>query len=337
MRAALWTDDHQLTIADIPEPTAGQDETLLRVDACGICGTDLHFYRGELNSVPGSVPGHEMAGRVVESAAHSAGTLVAIEPVMGCGRCGGCRGGFPHHCTQMRLLGISAPGGLQELTTAPDANVYPVADGVDASIASLAEPLAVAVRGFHLAELKLGSKVLVIGAGTIGLLSVLLARRMATEVAVTARYPQQQEIAKAFGATNVFEPGSKEVRAWAKDARPDVVIETVGGQADTLADAIFSVRPGGVVVGLGVFGKRTPIPAFRLVNEEIQLRGAVMYGRSGEGSEFGAAVAMLPELQGQLRLLLGQAFRLEQANEAFAAALDKRSGLVKVTIAPGQD
>ncbi len=334
MRAATWTDDNRLTLSDLPAPERGPAETLVRVEACGICGSDLHLYRGELKPFPGSAPGHEIAGTVVESSTFEPGTLVAIEPTLGCGGCGQCRGGAPHRCDSLRLMGMTAPGGLQELVAAPDTHIYPVPGGVDATVASLAEPLAVAVRGINMAELKLGSCVLVLGAGTIGLLSVLLAKRVAAEVAITARYPHQAEIARAFGATQVLEPGSKDLRAWAKEARPDVVIETVGGHADTLAEAVYNVRPGGIVVVLGVFSSRPQIPAFRLVNEEVQLRGAVMYGRSGEGSEFGAAVTLLPELQDQLRAILSTPFPLEQANDAFQTALDKTSGSLKVTVSP---
>lgn len=338
MRAATWTTEstRRLALSDLAEPERPAGHSTIRVEACGLCGTDLHLYRGNLTPVPGSVPGHELAGVVTASDTFAPGTLVAIEPVIGCRQCAPCRGGTPHHCTSLQVLGISAPGGLQEFLVVPDANVYPVADGVSAEVATLAEPLAVAVRGVHLADLNFGSRVLVLGSGAIGLLTLLLARRTATEVAITARYPQQREMALAFGATQVFEPGSKELRAWAKEARPDVVLETVGGESNTLTEAIFSVRPGGIIVALGIFSMRPEIPAFRLVNEGIQLRGAVMYGRVGESSEFGAAVALLPELQDQLKKLIVTPFPLAQVNEAFEAAADKQRGTLKVTVAPNQ-
>ncbi|MCC7365049.1 MAG: alcohol dehydrogenase catalytic domain-containing protein [Dehalococcoidia bacterium] len=334
MRAAAWTEDNRLRVTDAPEPVRKPGTTTVRVDACGICGTDLHFFRGELKAMPGSVPGHEMAGTVVESDVHAPGTLVAVEPLVGCGTCAPCRGGWPQRCTAMQLLGISAPGGLQELVLAPDANVYPVPAGTDPRVVSLAEPLAVAVRGVHLAEAPLGSRGLVVGSGTIGLMSLLLLRRTCTAVAATARYPHQKALAEAFGATHVFEPGSAELRAWARQTPPDVVVETVGGHGETLVEALHSVRAGGTVVVLGVFSGRPAIPAFRLVNEEIRVVGSVMYGRAGNHSEFGAAVALLPEVQGQLLQLNQGRFPLEQANEAFEAAVNKQSGYHKVTVRP---
>jgi threonine dehydrogenase-like Zn-dependent dehydrogenase len=259
---------------------------------------------------------------------------VAIEPVQGCLACNPCRGGNPHRCTSLRLLGISAPGGLCEQMAVPARHVFPLPEGVDPAIGSLAEPLAVAVRGVHLADLPLGSRAIVLGAGTIGLLSLMLLRRYCSEVAITARYPHQREAALALGATAVFEPGSKDLRAWAKAHQPDAVLETVGGHADTLTEGIFNVRAGGAVVALGVFTGRPAIPAFRLVNDEVRLIGSVMYGRSGNNAEFGVAVGLLADYKDDLRRFQSASFPLAQVTDAFEAAGDKTRNVLKVAVLP---
>lgn len=334
MRAAAWTGSRTLAVGQTPEPSPGPGEVLVRVESCGICGTDLHFVRGEFPPTEGNIPGHEIAGTVVAGDGFAPGTAVAVEPILSCLHCPACRGGTPHRCSSLKLMGISAPGGMREFIVAPAANVYPLPEGIDPRLGSMAEPLAVCVRGVHLAELPLGARVLVLGAGTIGLVTLLLLRETATEVAITARYPQQRDIAFKLGAAAVFEPGSREVRNWAKDHPPDVVMETVGGTADTLAEAVRCVRGSGTVVVLGVFVGRAEINAFKLVNEEVRIVGSVMYGRAGHQSEFGIGVQKLTRYRAELAALQTHTFPLAQANEAFQTALDKTSGALKVTVRP---
>lgn len=334
MRAATWTGDHRLAIASIATPEPAPGRTLVRVHGCGICGTDLHLFRGEFMPAPGSVPGHEIAGVVEASDTLPTGTPVAVEPTMVCMSCPTCREGVPNRCANLRLLGISANGGAAEFVSVPSANVHPLPAGIDPVLGSLAEPLAVAVRGVHLANQPLGGRAIVLGAGTIGLMTLLVLRATFREVAVTGRYPHQRELALKLGATAAFEPGSKDLRAWAKDHPADVVFETVGGHADTLAEAMTTVRGGGTVVALGVFTGDTAIPGLRLVNEEIRLIGSVMYGRAGQAAEFGIATNMLASLRDDLPLLQTATFPLERANDAFEAASDKSRLTTKVTILP---
>ncbi|MBI5947357.1 MAG: alcohol dehydrogenase catalytic domain-containing protein [Chloroflexi bacterium] len=334
MLAAVWNADRTLAVTDLPEPEPGPGETLIRVEACGICGTDLHFFRGELPPRPGLAPGHEFAGTVVSGGQFAPGTPVAVEPIQVCGACSQCRSGNPQRCAALKFIGLGLPGGLQQMVAVPSGSVYALPDGVDPLHGSLAEPLAVAVRGVHLAELPLGARVLVLGGGTIGLMATLLLRDVAAEVAVTARYAQQASLALSLGASAVFEPGSSDLHDWARERRPDAVIETVGGAADTLNEAIMAVRPGGTVVALGVFTGPTAIPAFKLVNQEVRLVGSIIYGRQGDESEFGIAVRRLARYRADLPLLQSHTFALGDVNDAFSTAANKSSGAVKVTIRP---
>lgn len=336
MRAMVWTGESGLSSVHLPDPSSGVNETIVRVQACGICGTDPHLFHGSLKPERGMVPGHEIAGIVEEGSSLPLGTLVAVEPLVACLVCDSCRAGQPQLCISLSLIGISRPGGLQERVKVPDENLYPLPPGVGPELGSLAEPLAVCVRAVNLAQIAVGSRVLILGAGTIGLMTLLLAREIASEVAISGRYLHQREVALRLGASAVFEVDSPELRSWSKAHKPDIVFETVGGTASTLSDSIYAVRAGGTVVVLGVFTGRPTIPAFRLVNDEIRLIGSVMYGRSGRFSEFSAAVSSLKKYSNELLSFHSGRFPLDEANEAFIAAGDKANGSLKVLIQPNR-
>ena len=209
--------------------------------------------------------------------------------------------------------------------------IYPVDPSIDALTASVAEPVAVCVHALHLARPDVDSRMLVLGAGAIGLIAGLLARDRVGRVGITARYPHQREAARRLG----LEPlGEAEAGDWAQEHQPDVVLETVGGEAETINDAIEACARGGRVVVLGVFTGPTSIDALRLVTKEITLAGSVVYGAGRSGPEFGAAVSLLPRYAEELRGLQTHQFALEDIHQAFATAADKKSGAIKVTILP---
>ena len=162
----------------------------------------------------------------------------------------------------------------------------------------------------------------------------MLLRDRAGEVAVTARYPHQKDAALSLGASAAFDSGSNDLKAWSRTRRPDVIIETVGGSADTLVEAYKTVRAGGTILGLGVFTGMTQINGFRFVNEEIKLIGSVMYGRAGGASEFGIGVNLLARYRDSLPLFQTRKFALKDAREAFECALDKTQGTLKVAVLP---
>ena len=277
MRAAVWNDKGTLDVVERPVPEPRPGWVRLAVSSVGICGTDLHFYRGAFPSPAGLLPGHEVGGVVDlpgEGAEVAVGTPVAVEPLVTCGRCSQCLTGNYNRCPQRMLLGVSGRGGLAEYMTAPAASLYPLPEDVPPEAGSLAEPLAVCVRGTRLAEVGLGTRVLVLGAGSIGLLSVVTARAAgAAEVHVTARHDSQREKARALGADGVY-GSAEEVARELGDRAIDAVIETVGGKASTLVEAVRLVRPGGIVSMLGVFDGETPLPALDISLKEVRMVGS---------------------------------------------------------------
>jgi len=193
MRAALCRGVGRLVVQDVPRPTPGPGEVVVRVRDCGICGSDLHWYHDQM-MIPSVCPGHEIAGEVAEVGAGVTalrpGDPVALEGIASCGGCRYCLAGDYQRCLAIGFVGLTIPGGFAEYVSAPARHCFRVPAGVDLATAALSEPLGVAVHGVRLCGLEIGQRVAVLGAGTIGLAAVVAARAGgAGEVVVVARRP----------------------------------------------------------------------------------------------------------------------------------------------------
>ena len=331
MRRATWTDDGLEIVEAEPGPLL-PGWVRLRVEACGICGSDLHVWHGHLGRPLGTSPGHELAGIVVDGPAGLADVRYAVSPNVTCGTCTFCRTGRTNLCGRAGPgIGLGRDGGLAELVDAPIENLAPIPDGVDAVTASLTEPLAVTVRGVERAGVQPDSEVLVLGAGAIGLCAALVARDRAATVAITARYPHQRAAAERIGVTVLAED---EAVAWGKEHRPEVVIESVGGTADTLTDAVRVVGRGGRVVVLGTFSEPRPVNLQRLMMKEGSIVGSFAYGGGDRDPEFATAARLTGRWRHELAALTTHQLPLEDVAEAFTVAGDKSSGAIKVTLTP---
>jgi threonine dehydrogenase-like Zn-dependent dehydrogenase len=280
----------------------------------------------------GTSPGHELAGTVIDGPAGLPDVRYAVSPNVSCGRCEFCTTGRTHLCRRGGYgIGLGRNGGLADVVDAPAVNLAPIPEGVDPVIASLTEPLAVTVRGVGLANVGPDSNVLVLGAGTIGLCAALVARDRAATVAISARYPHQRQAAEGIGVTVI---GEDEVAGWGKEHKPDVVIESVGGSADTIDHAIRLVRRGGRVVLLGAFTARTPIDLLAMMNKEIALLGSFCYGSGEREPEFTTAARLTGRWVDELRSVTTHQFPLDDVTQAFETAGDKTTGAIKVTLTP---
>ena len=332
MRRAVWTED-ELSIDEADPPPLAPGWARLRVEACGICGSDLHFWHRQIARPLGSAPGHEFAGTLIDGpAGHDLADVRYVgSPAIFCGTCEYCTIGATHLCGRGAPgIGLGRDGGVADFVDLPVRNLFPVADSVDARLASLGEPLAVGIRGIGIAAPAVESRVLVLGAGTVGLIVALLARDRAAEVAITARYPHQRAAAERLGVTVL---GESDAVDWGKEHRPDVVIETVGGTADTMNIAIRLAHRGGRIVVVGTFQK-VPVDLFRAQLKELEILTSFAYGTNRRGSEFATAVQLLPRFREELSVLQTHEFPLDRANDAFATAADKSSEALKVTVVP---
>lgn len=340
MRAANYQGPRIVALREVPQPEPGPGEVLVRVHACGICGSDLHRYRGGgLGS--GAVPGHEIAGEVAalgpDVRGWEVGAPVAIEPLVTCRACALCTRGDYQLCRRRLLLGVGRDGGLAEYVAVPAYTLFALPADLPMAVGALTEPTAVAVHAVRLAEVRPGERVLVQGSGSIGLLTALAARAAGAHVVMTARYPHQAEAAPRFGAARVFaadEAGARELAAYAATEPFDAVIETVGGEADTLIQAPTLVRPGGRVCVVGIFFQPPRLNAFATVLNEVRLVGSATYGRAEGVADFARAIALIVAHRDLVSGLITHRFPLAEIARAYATADDKGSHALKVTVEP---
>lgn len=337
MKAAVFSGPGTLGIVDkkVPEPAPGW--VRIGVGAVGICGSDLHIYHGLMGEVTGLQPGHEVAGvidAVGDGVARATGTPVALEPITACGTCFECGTGRPNRCAQHRLFGVTARGGMTEFLCVPDNCLHDLPNSVSSNVAALAEPMAVSVRGVRLGQISLGSRVAVLGAGTVGLLAILAARAAgAGEIFVTARYPHQAERARALGATHVV-TSVDQMLAAVGPASIDVVIVTVGGRSNALTEAVNVVGYGGRIVMLGVFDGSPALPGLPFAQRELTLVGSYCYAHDARVGDFAQATLMVAQYRDLLPELVTHRFKLDEVMRAYATAADKQSGSIKVQIEP---
>ena len=307
MRRATWTEDG-LEIVEVEPPPLTDGWVRLKVEACGICGSDLHFWHGHLPRPIGTAPGHEFAGTVIDGPTGLPDVRYSVSPNVCCGRCDFCTTGRTNLCRRGGYgIGLGRHGALADFVDAPAVNLAPVPDGVDAVTASFTEPLAVSLRGVRLANLATDTTVLVLGGGMIGLCAALVARARAGLVAITARHPHQRAAAEQLGVTVLRE---EDAMLWAKEHRPDVVIESVGGVADTVDDAIRAVRRGGRVVVLGSFGAPKPIDLQTLMMKEVALLGSFCYGTGDREPEFATVARLTGRWRDELQAVASHQFDL---------------------------
>ena len=336
MTAAFFAGKQKIELREVDVPAPAPGEVLVRVRACGICGSDLHFYHGAFPALPNVSPGHEFAGEIAALgegvSGWSAGQRVVVEPVKSCRRCPYCTTGQYQLCAKRVLLGTFAPGAMAEYVCVPDYTLYALPDDLDFDVGALVEPLAVTVHGLHLVGLSIGERVLVMGSGTIGVLAVLAARAAgASEVIATYRHEHQGQAALAAGATRVLKDG--ETGGLGQEGI-DVVVETVGGSAPTLSQALGIVRPGGRISVLGLFTQPAQINALGLMLKEALIAGGITYCRPGQQSDFDVAIGILQSHGEQAGSLITHRFPLAEAAQAFATAADKGTGSLKVQLYP---
>jgi len=330
MQRAVWTPDGLVVEECEPGPLA-DGWARLQVERCGICGTDLHLADGQLDRPLGTVPGHEFVGTLLEAPAGTPDVRYAASPVVVCGTCEHCVADELNLCRRGGdLIGIGRDGGLASWVDVPVANLVALPADVGPGVGVLAEPMAVAARGVGHARLRPDDTVLVLGAGTIGLLTAAVARTHIDRVVISARHDHQRAVAEALGLEVIDE---SEAQAWGKANKPRVVLETVGGTATTLDTAVSVVRRGGAIVILGTFPRRE-VDLFAAALKEITLIPSYAYASSDGEPDFARAVDAIAELRDVLPAVVTHELALTDVADAFRIAADKSTGAVKVALAP---
>ncbi len=305
MKALVWKGGQTLDYEEVPDPEPAGDEVVLDVELAGICGSDLHGYRGHPGPrVPPLVLGHEVVGAV-------AGERFAVYPLIGCGDCVRCAAGEDNLCPSWQLLGLHRAGVFADRVVVPRRSLVSLPERLDSRRAVLAEPLACCVGALRGES---PDKVVVFGAGPIGLLSVYVAARQGAQVRAVDPVESRLETARKLGATDF-------------DGPADLAVDAAGFEA-TWRTAIDAVGSGGTVVVIGLGNAEGTFPMAVLVRRSIRLRGQFAYSRA----DFQEAVEILAEDDLDLSWLSDAA--LADGAQAFANLVDRPAEFSKVVLAP---
>jgi len=320
-----------------PVPRPGPGEVLIRVKYCGICGSDIHSYHGEhpFIELP-VVPGHEFSGFVEEAGGEVTGIRtgipVTVEPQLVCGVCRNCRRGRYNICEKLRVLGCQADGAMAEYIAVPWERVVPLPGDMDLKLGALVEPLAVAVHAVSRGELDPADKVLIMGAGTIGLCVLLVARAMGNkQVCVIDRDKSRLEWAGKLGAERTCLVTSSGDDDWencvAGSGDLDLVFEC-SGSGELLSRSIGMVPKGSRLVIIGVFGQPAGLPVGLIQDGELELFGSLMYTRE----DYEKAIDLIYNKIAPVGELITHEFTLRDVVEAFRLAADPNENRVKVVV-----
>jgi 2-desacetyl-2-hydroxyethyl bacteriochlorophyllide A dehydrogenase len=314
MRAIVIDRPGSFRLAEVPDPAPRATEIIVRVDCCGICGTDLHILDGEFPPTPYPIiPGHEFAGEVVARGRDAKpdlppGTRVAVDPSLYCGWCRQCRAGRDNLCENWAAIGDTVNGAFAEYVAVPAVNAHRLPDHLDAQHGAMTEPLACAAHGLRRLGPVLGDPVVIIGAGTMGLLLLqLLLHAGSGPVAVVDRASSRLDVARKIGAahavTDAAELGGQRFGIAIDATGAPAAIEAAIGLLDRGGRMlVFGVSPGDAAIG---------VSPFRVYNDELTIVGSMAILRS-----FGQAIDLLASRAVDPGPLLGEPLPLDRFGDA---------------------
>jgi 2-desacetyl-2-hydroxyethyl bacteriochlorophyllide A dehydrogenase len=325
IRYAVVTAPGVVELQSTPAPQAAAGQVVVRLRLAGICGSDVHAYHGRHPFVPLPYrPGHEVLGTVEAAGAGAdiaAGTRVVVEPILACGHCKYCRDGRYNLCATMTFFGCTAPdGGLADLFVLAADRLLPVPDSLSDAHAVLIEPLSTPVHAVRLAGPDLtGRTVAILGAGTIGLLTLAAARHAgAAPIAVTDLQPGKRELARRLGADSVHDAAAPDLVTAVRDdlgTSADVVFDCVSIQS-SMDQAVAMAVKGGTVVVVGVPAAPVTVPLPEIQDLQVRIQGSATYTRD----DLTGAIAMLATGLVDPQEIITARYPLSEVAAAFAAA-----------------
>ena len=340
MQAAFMHGARDMRVKRTEIPHATETTAVIKVMSSGVCGSDLHWYAVRPYPEP-TVLGHEVSGEIVEVGAGLGGfregdrVCVDLTRHYACGDCPSCRGGTYFHCPNKAR--VPWGGGFAEYMEVKGLGIHPLPGSLTHEQGAMVEPVAVGVHACRYGDVKSGDSVLVLGAGTIGLLSLAVAKVFGAKRAyIVAKYDVQVRMAEAMGADGIIRLGTGDLARQVQeisDGEPiDTVIETVGGSAPTIDQAVSAVRPEGKVVVTGVFPKPVPINLEQALEKEAKIIFSVCYSAENGTHDYEVASDLIASGKVNATQLITHRFPLNQTPEAFETALDKTTGSVKAMI-----
>lgn len=329
-------------IREMNFPSLSENEVLIKVEACGICGTDVHIYHGGVGSAPVTPPvvlGHEFAGIVEKIGAGvdnvSVGDHVTLDPNMYCGKCRPCKMGKKSNCENLYALGVNTNGGFAQYCISPAEQCYKINKDISFDVAAMAEPLACAIHGIDRAEIQPGQNVLIIGGGTIGLIMVQLAKLAgASTVILSQPVKERNEIALSIGADAIIDSANEDLITKIKEIcgtdGVDVVIECVGKPSSSL-QAVKAAAAGANIVLFGVpaVDSSIELPLFDIYKKELRIIGSIINPDTHQ-----RAVNLINSNKIQLQKLITHSYPLEQLEDAIHMQMKRES--IKVVVHPNE-
>ena len=341
MRAAELIAPLTFRLTDMPIEDPGPGEVQVRIEAVGVCGSDLHaFTEGAVGSTPNVYPmvlGHEPAGRIVKTGVGvtglAAGDRGALEPALYCYHCESCLSGHHNVCANIRFLSNPHhPGFFRELVNLPVANFLPIPTGMSFNEAALAEPLAVAMHSLRLASIRPGETVAVIGAGPIGLLTIAALRAaQAGRIWAVEPLAHRRDLARGIGADAAIEPGeaAAEILSGTRQRGVDCAIDCAAGE-HTTSQAIQLSRSAGRVALTGIHST----PLVSMDGSAMRRKELTIFNVRRSNHETREALELLHAHAEWFRPLLTHTREIEHIDEAFALASQYRDGVGKMIVRP---
>jgi len=342
MKALMLRSYRNLEMAEVPTPEVGADELLVRVAACGICGSDIHGYDGSSGRrIPPLVMGHEAAG-VVEAVGSavkdfSRGERVTFDSTVYCGECANCRRGDVNLCDRRQVLGVSCgdyrrAGAFAEFVAVPARICYRLPENLEFAEAAMLEAVAVAIHAVNLGQVAASDTALVIGAGTIGILTLEALRSAGCKrVFVTDVDEQRLAMARQLGATEIPLSDAalqEKILRLTGGQGVDVALEAVG-QNETVAAAIEATRKGGTVVLIGNIAPNVNLPLQKVVTRQIRLQGSC-----ASAGEYPQAIAWMASGAIDVKPLISAVVPLEEGAQWFERLYAREANLLKVVLRP---
>jgi L-iditol 2-dehydrogenase len=338
MKILQFNGPWQFSIEETATPSFGPEELLIRADAVGICGSDVHGFTGESGRrKPGMVMGHEVAGSVVsvgtKVASLQPGDRVAIYPTLGCGICRHCLAGMEHICPNKRILGVNAGrwGAMADLFTCHERQAFRLDAQIDPAIGLFAEPLAVALHAVNLMSPAKKEILAIVGAGTIGLALLVVLRDLGFEsIFIIDKIEEKLELARKLGAKTIdAQRGlpAEVIASETSDLRANGVFEAVG-LAQTVRTAYDLCDFGGTIVLIGNLAKEFTLPLQGVTSNETTLRGSYGFNRT----EFETAVHLASKKTNVLRQLISGSCSLEETPDVMERMARGELKAVKMVI-----
>lgn len=341
MKSCYYLGNKQFEVREEPIPSPGPEEVLVKVDSCGVCGTDVHIYHGDKGSaevIPPVVLGHEFAGTVVSTGSRvtglKAGDHVTVDPNIYCGKCHYCRIGKKQLCENLYAIGVNRNGGFAEYCVAPETQCYLLDPEVPLEYGAMSEPLACCLHGIDQVNIRPGSTVCVLGGGAIGLLMVQLARLSgASKVILSEPVEMRRNIGLELGADAAVDPFHEDlpvrVRELLGAPGPDVVIECVGNPA--AAEQALSITKRGTAVLLFSVpraGTSVPLSLDDVFHKELKIVGSLI-----NPDTHGRSAALINSGRIRLDCIETHSFPIEKLEDAILMQQSDES--LKVLVKPG--